>query len=114
MAFSEHQLKRIEREVGGLCERRAPVDLKDIFRLRYEIQNHNVFIREARPDWRNPLEWIEIDVAKLRYVQASDEWRLYWKRASGKWWLYECHSRSTTLSAMVKEIDTDFYSCFFG
>ena len=114
MAFSEQQLKRIEREVGGLCERRAPVAVKDRIRLRYEIQNHNVFIREARPDWRSPLEWIESDVAKLRYIRASDEWRLYWKRASGKWWLYECHSRSTTLSAMVNEIDSDSYGCFFG
>lgn len=114
MAFSEHELKRIEREVGGLCERRAPVEFKDKIRLRYEIQNHNVFIREARPDWRNPLEWIESDVAKLRYLRVSDEWRLYWKRASGKWWLYEPYSRSRTLSAMVSEIDSDSDGCFFG
>ncbi len=98
MAFSEQQLKRIERDVGGLCERRAPPDLKDRIRLRYEINNHNVLIREARPDWRNPLEWTESDG----------------KRASGKWWLYEPNCRSMTLSAMVNEIDTDSYGCFFG
>jgi hypothetical protein len=114
MAFSEQQLRRIERDVGGLCERRAPLDLKDRIRLRYEIKNHSVIILEARPDWRNPLDWIESDVAKLRYVRASNKWCLYWKRASGKWWLYEPNSRSTTLTAMVNEIDTDSYGCFFG
>ncbi len=42
MAFSEQQLRQIERDVGGLCERRAPLDLKDRIRLRYEIKNHSV------------------------------------------------------------------------
>src|SRR6266568_8539521 len=89
MAFSDQQLKQIERQVGGLCERRSPAHVRDKFRLRYEVNNHHVFVREARPEWHDPSEWIESDVAKLRYVAASNEWRLYWKRASGKWWLYE-------------------------
>ena len=114
MAFSDQQLKRIERQVGALCERRAPAHVRDEFRLRYDVNNHHVFIREARPGWRNPSEWIESDVAKLRYVAAINEWRLYWKRASGKWWLYEPYSRSKTLAAMVDEIDVDSYGCFFG
>jgi len=73
-----------------------------------------VLVHEARPDWHNPSEWIESDIAKLRYVRAADEWRLYWKRASGKWWLYEPHSLSKSLSSMVKEIDIDSDGCFFG
>ena len=114
MAFSEKELSRIKHEVGGLCKRRAPAHLKDELRLGYTITNHNVLIRESRPDWRNPSEWIESDVAKLRYVRSGDEWRLYWKRASGKWWLYEPHSPSKSLSSMVKEIDIDSDGCFFG
>jgi Protein of unknown function (DUF3024) len=114
MAFSAQQLKEIEHQVGGLCERRAPAHVRDKFRLRYEVNNHHVFILEVRPDWHNSSEWIESDVAKLRYVAASDEWRLYWKRASGKWWLYEPYSRSRTLTAMVNEIDRDADGCFFG
>jgi Protein of unknown function (DUF3024) len=113
-AFSDQQLKQIERHVGGLCERRAHADVRQKFRLRYDVNNHHVFVREARPDWHNPSKWIETDVAKLRYVGASNEWRLYWKRASGKWWLYEPYSRSRTLAAMVNEIDRDAYGCFFG
>jgi hypothetical protein len=114
VAFSDQQLKQIERQVRGLCKRRAPAHVRHKFRLRYDVNNHHVFVREARPDWHDPSEWIESDVAKLRYVAASNEWHLYWKRASGKWWLYEPFSRSRTLAAMVNEIDRDGYGCFFG
>ena len=114
MAFSDEQLREIERHVGGLCERRAPAHVREQFRLRYDVSDHYVFVREARPDWHDRSQWIECDVAKLRYVAASNQWHLYWKRASGKWWLYEPHSRSTTLAAMVNEIDGDAYGCFFG
>jgi hypothetical protein len=114
MAFSEIELKRIEREVGGLCKRRAPAHLQDKIRLRYAVTNQDVLIQELRPDWNDPSEWIELDIAKLRYVRTADEWRLYWKRASGKWWLYEPYSSSKTLSSMVNEIDIDSDGCFFG
>jgi DUF3024 family protein len=114
MAFSDRQLKQIERHVGALCERRAPAHVRDKLRLRYDVTGHYVFVREARPGWHDSSEWIESDVAKLRYVATSNEWRLYWKRASGKWWLYEPYSRSRTLAAMVNEIDRDDYGCFFG
>lgn len=114
MAFSDKQLMEIEREVGGLCGRRVPLHVSDECRMHYYINKHEVYIRESRPGWRNPLTWTELDVAKLRYVAASDEWRLYWKRANGKWWRYESNSRSKTLAALVKEIDGDEYGCFFG
>jgi len=114
MSFSEMELKRIERVVGELCQRRSPPHLKDNLRLSYSVKNHEVLIQESRPDWHNPSEWIESDIAKLRYVRASAEWRLYWKRASGKWWQYEPHSASNSLSSMVKEIDIDSHGCFFG
>jgi hypothetical protein len=114
MAFSSEQLQLIEREVGALCERRFPADLRDQIYLRYDIKNHQVLIREVRRDWRDPSKWVESDVAKLRYLGPSNEWRLYWKRASGKWWLYEPHSRARSLSAMLAEIDLDSDGCFFG
>ena len=114
MSFSEMELKRIEQVVGELCQRRSPAHLRDKLRLSYSVKNHDVLVQEARPDWHNPSEWIESDIAKLRYVRVSDEWRLYWKRSSGNWWLYEPHSASKSLSSMVKEIDIDSDGCFFG
>ena len=114
MAFSEKELARIEKVVGGLCSRRVPDHAKDKIRLDYSIEGHNVLIYESRPGWSNPSEWIESEFAKLKYVRARDEWRLYWMHASGKWWLYEPYSNSKTLASMVKELDFDSHGCFFG
>ena len=114
MGFSERELKRIEVVVGELCQRRAPAHLQEKLRLYYSVKNYEVLIYEVRPGWHDPTEWIESSIAKLRYVRSVNEWRLYWRRANGKWWLYEPYSRSKTLASMVKEIDIDSDGCFFG
>jgi hypothetical protein len=114
MAFSKEQLKTIRREVGGLCERRVPEHFRDQVRLVYAIEGYNVYIRETRPGILDLSKWTNLDIAKLRYTKASDEWRLYWKRASGKWWRYEPSTRAVSLTAMVREIEADGFGCFFG
>jgi hypothetical protein len=114
MAFTTRQISNIHRVVGGLCRRRAPEELHDKIKLGYVIEDHQVVIIEARP-WREPKsEWIETEIAKLRYVAQRNEWKLYWKRASGKWWLYTLHSNLKSLAAMVREIEIDSDGCFFG
>lgn len=114
MAFSDDELKRIDKIVGDFCQQRSPARLWDQVRVGYTVKNHEVVIYESRPGWRNPTEWTVSSFAKLRYVRTSDEWRLYWRRASGKWWPYGPHTASKSLSSMVKEIDIDSHGCFFG
>ncbi len=114
MAFSKEQLKTIRREVGGLCERRVPERFRDQVRLVYGIEGHNVYIRESRPRLLDPSDWTSMDIAKLRYIKTSNEWRLYWKRASGKWLLYDPAKGSTSLEALIGEVAADAYGCFFG
>ncbi len=115
MAFSARQISDIHRVVGGLCRRRAPDELKDQIRLGYVIESHQIVIVEARPPWHeSSSEWSELEIAKLRYVAQRKEWKLYWKRASGKWWLYAPHTNLKSLTAMVREIEVDSDGCFFG
>lgn len=54
MAFGELELKRIEKEVGGLCAARSPEDLRDEIRLAYRVQDHSIVIHEVRPGWGAP------------------------------------------------------------
>ena len=114
MAFSRKELAQIERVVGDFCRDGVPVQFKDQVRISYSIKNHDVLISESRPGWRNPSEWVESPIAKLRFVRTANKWRLYWLRASGKWMLYGPYSRSKTLRSMVREIELDSYGCFFG
>jgi hypothetical protein len=115
MAFTPRQISNIHRVVGRLCRVRVPEEVQDQIRLGYVIERHEIVIVEARAPWRDSAsEWSEMEIAKLRYVAQRREWKLYWKRASGKWWLYAPHSNLKSLTAMVREIEFDSDGCFFG
>lgn len=114
MAFTELELQRIKKQIGGLCTRRTPAQFKDQLRFDYKIENHSVVINEIRPDWRNPAVQISMPFAKLTFVKSKNIWKLYWKRASGKWETYGPKESSKELSTLVKEIEDDRYGCFFG
>jgi hypothetical protein len=114
MAFSEIELKRIEIEVGGFCERMAPIEIRNKLNFEYRIKAHDIIIYTQRPRWDNPKEWIESDMAKMKYVRTSNMWRLFWQRANGKWVIYEPFPQSKNLKSIVEKIEKDQYGCFFG
>lgn len=114
MAFSEIELKRIDKVVGGLCRKRTPEQYKAELSFEYRITGHDVLILEIRPMWNNPQEKTELSVAKLKFNRTKNLWQLYWKRASGKWLKYGEHPESKDLSRLVDEIDQDSFGCFFG
>ncbi|MGZ8422146.1 MAG: DUF3024 domain-containing protein [Nitrospira sp.] len=114
MAFSELELKRIEKTVGQLCLRRSPVHLLPQLRLEYRVKGHEVLIVERRPRWDKPEEWGESVIAKLKFVRTVQQWQLYWQRANLKWYGYEPYFSSQDVADLVREIDTDPHGCFFG
>ena len=114
MAFTEIDLHRIKKEVGGLCSEKAPAHIKDELRYEYEIEKQNVIIYEVRPAWDNKDEIIRMPLAKLTYVGSHRIWKLYWKRASGKWERYEPKDTAKKLRELVQVINEDAYGCFFG
>jgi hypothetical protein len=114
MAFSDIDIQKIKKIAGGLCTKRTPEDMKDQLRFEYEIQNQTIIILEVRPVWNNPTEYLKLPMAKLSFVKSQNLWKLYWKRASGKWEKYEPRPSDKELSVLVREIDKDVYGCFFG
>lgn len=114
MAFSELELKQIERTVGAFCRKRSPPHLKDKLRLEHSVKGHEVVIFERRPKWDNPKEWTESPVAKLKFIRSADKWRLYWQPSDLKWHEYPGPSSSDRLDELVQEIDNDPLACFFG
>jgi hypothetical protein len=114
MAFSDSVLQKVKRIVGGLCSEKTPDHLKEQLRFEYEIEKQNVIIFEVRPAWKNPSEFTRMPLAKLTYVKSENIWKLYWKRASGKWVLYEPKGSAKDLGVLVGEIDKDTHGCFFG
>ena len=114
MAFTDIDRQRIKNEVGGLCSKRTPAHLKDKLRFEYEIEKQNVIIYEIRPVWDNPDKITKYPLAKLTYVNSQKIWKLYWKRASGRWEKFEPKESDRDLRVLVQEIDKDTYGCFFG
>ena len=114
MAFSEIDLKRIDKIVGGFCQHKTPQHCSDQLKFDYRVNGHDVLLVEIRPRWDNPQEKIEMDVAKLKFNRTKNIWTLYWKRASGKWLTYKGSGLKTSLDGLMKEIAEDCYGCFFG
>lgn len=114
MAFSELELKRIEKLVGGLCRRRTRPELADQLRLDYEIDGQNVLLFEERPDWRDATKRMRTPVAKLRFVRTTGLWTLYWLRADLRWHRYDPAPPTADLATLIEVIDRDQNCAFFG
>ena len=112
MAFSEIEKKMNGKLIGPFCDLRVPKKYQSELKHGYRFDRQNIFIFESRPRWDKPSEWIDMDLAKLTYVKSRGIWKLYWKRASGKWERYEPHKESDELSELMKTIDEDRSGCF--
>ena len=114
MAFDELELKRIDKLIGERFRDRVPSEIQDKLRNEIRVEGQNVIIAESRPRWDKPEEWLALDFAKLRYIRSKNVWKLYWKRASGKWDFYEPKGESKDLKILADVIDQDQFGCFFG
>ena len=114
MAFTNIELARIDRFVGGLCRRRSRAGGKSAVSLEYRVKGHDVTVLERRPYWDGTPGFSESGVAKLKFTRRTGRWRLLWQRADRKWYAYEARSSGGGLSKLVAEIDDDPWGCFFG
>jgi hypothetical protein len=53
-------------------------------------------------------------MAKFRFVKATEQWQIYWMRASGKWKSYDPMFEASELEDALMVIESDQYGCFFG
>jgi hypothetical protein len=102
----DEKIKQIE-ELFKMPERVAD-QVKHIAR---KVRGGYVLI-ETRPPWDGkPGQWTESPVAKIIFHNPSQEWRLYWMRASGKWWFY---GQYKTFGKALKIVKKDKNGCFWG
>lgn len=114
MAFNDLEKQRIKNLVGAYTLSKAPAHIRKQLRFDYEIRGQEVILVEIRPSWSNESEEIHHEYAKVKYVRTQDVWKLYWKRASGKWNLFEPASDFISLEKAINEIEADRYCCFYG
>ena len=94
--------------------RRPPLHLRDQIREGQCFNGMAIEFFFVRPAFERPGQFFEESIAKVRYVRSRRVWRLYWKRADGKWHGYQPCPRVASLAAALRVIDEDACQCFFG
>ena len=115
MAFSEFEIKRLQKIVGRYIEKnRPPEHLREQVDLSFKIKGQSVEIFEIRPIWNNPQEKMEEAVAKATYVKSRKLWKVYWQRADLKWHRYDPDPEVDSIEEFIEIVENDDYACFFG
>ncbi|MBU4204935.1 DUF3024 domain-containing protein [Patescibacteria group bacterium] len=91
---------------------KVPERVADKIKIIAEKVRGGYVVIETRPRWDGtPGPWTRSPVAKFVFHNPSLSWRLYWMRASGKWWFYGTYK---TLDKVLKIIKGDKDGCFWG
>jgi len=99
---------------GYLESIRPPEHIRGKLDIGYTYDGGVVEFFEIRPDWKDPSIIRHHPYSKIRFVKASNLWKLYWRRASGKWESYKPFPESSDLQALLDCIRADAYGCFYG
>ncbi len=91
---------------------RVSKDVADRVGIASEKIGDSYVLYESRPVWGDNLKpWTKSEVAKITFVKRRKIWKLFWKRASGKWEPYgEYKSINNALNIVNKDTD----GCFWG
>lgn len=116
MAFSEFEIKRIEKIVGAFVDQnRPPAHIRPKLDLAYRISGQSVELFEVRPRWRGqPGEMMESPVAKATFVKTQELWRVFWMRADLKWHSYPPMPKVGSIEKFLAIVKEDKHACFFG
>jgi Protein of unknown function (DUF3024) len=116
MAFTEIELARIKKIVGGFVEsRRPPAHIRKEIDIAYKIQAHSILIFELREVWKGtPGQMMECMIAKATFARTTGIWKLFWQRRDLKWHGYETEVELKNIEQFVEIIQKDENSCFWG
>jgi hypothetical protein len=93
---------------------RPPESIRDRLDITYKIEDQSVILQEVRPVFKRPGEIGEYGYAKATFVKRSNKWKVYWKRASGKWDPYPPTPEVNDLKEFIELVEEDRHHCFKG
>ncbi|MFA5700055.1 MAG: DUF3024 domain-containing protein [Desulfuromonas sp.] len=115
MAFSEFEVKKIDRAAAEFLKaRRPPVEIRSKLDLAVRVLGQSVQIVEMRPHFRESSTIIESPVAKATYVKKPQRWKIYWMRSDLKWHSYTPEPESRSIEEFFAVVNDDENGCFFG
>lgn len=115
MPIPETELRECLRAAGAFIEKRRPrPEFRDQLDLRADIEGAALVLSEVRPSYQDPTVIRHHPFAKVKWIGARRQWRLYWMRADLKWHEYKPGRPLTDINAILAAIDRDEHGCFFG
>jgi len=116
MAFTDIEIAEHLRvlEDSFWSRRRPPLHLRDRIREGQRFSEQAIELFFVRPAFNRPGEHTEESIAKVEFVRSHGVWRIFWKRADGRWHAYQHRPEAKSLVDALREIDADSLHCFFG
>ena len=116
MAFTEIEITGHMKvlEDSFWSRRRPPLHLRDKVREGQRFTDQAIELFIVRPAFNRPGEHTEEFIAKVLYDRSQAVWRIFWKRADGKWHGYQPCPKAKSLADALHVIDEDVHHCFFG
>jgi hypothetical protein len=116
MAFTELEIAQ-HMQVLEDCfwsRRRPSLHVREQMRDGQRFTDQAIELFFVRPAYNRPGQHIEESIAKVQLVRTQGVWRIFWKRADGKWHGYKPCPEAPTLTAALRVINEDAHACFFG
>jgi hypothetical protein len=114
MAIALPERLSLEAILSLYCEKRVPPHVRDKVRLTFRIEGSLVTLFEQRPRYDNPAVWLDLDVARFRYVAPRNQWELYWLDSNGRWHYYDRLRPSRSIEPLLAAVDNDPTGIFWG
>ncbi len=116
MAFTDLEIAQHMKvlEESFWTRRRPPLHLRGKIREGQRFTDQAIELFFVRPAYDRPGQHVEESIAKVQRVRTQRVWRIFWKRADGKWHGYKSSAKARTLAAALRVIDEDAHGCFFG
>jgi DUF3024 family protein len=102
-------------KVRSFCDQRVPAEARDEVCLEVTTRAATITIVERRSLWQGgPGAWTRMPIAQLRYDTAAGIWTMYWADRNRRWHRYDDLDPTPQLDDLLKEIDEDPLSMFWG
>jgi hypothetical protein len=108
------QKQLVEKLMSSYCKNKIPQEIQDKIKLSYKIRGNNITLIESRPIWNNESVWSDMKIAQIRFENENKTFTLYCADRNDKWHLYDFIDPSQDLEVILKEIDDDPTSIFWG
>jgi hypothetical protein len=102
-------------KVRRFCDQRIPAKARNEVCLEVTTRAASITIVERRPLWQGgPGAWTRMLIAQLRYDTATGTWTMYWADRNRRWHRYNHLDPTPQLDDLLREIDEDPLSMFWG